>query len=116
MSWRAMSSVMEALDMIFTHDRTCHPGLDASVTRIVVEIMEAQPYGRCLYHVHLLTWNDVKVTIEIRHEPSAGEWSHVSYAVGVRHPQREWSWCRNLGRHSMQNATRRDRIAIKENA
>lgn len=112
----AMSSVMKALDMVFTHDPACRPGLDASVTRMVVEIDYARAYGPCRYLLHLLTWNDVRVTIEIRHEPTAGNWGHAAYAVGVRHPGREWSWSPDgLPSHSMQQATRRDTLAITEN-
>lgn len=117
MRYRAMSSVMKALDMVFTHDRTCDPGLDASVTRMVVEIDYANACGPCRYLLHLVTWNDVRVTIEIRHEPTVGNWGHVAYAVGVRHPGGDWSWSLDgLGPSSMQQATRRDAIAMTEKA
>ncbi len=113
----AMSSVMKALDMVFTHDPRCHPGLDASVTRMVVEIDYAKAYGPCRYLLHLLTWNEIRVTIEIRHEPSVGNWNHVAYAVGVRHPGQEWTWSPDgLHSSSLQQATRRDAIAVKEKA
>lgn len=111
---KAISSVADVLEKVFLHDTLCHPGLNASTTRMIIEIVKADTHGNCLYMLHLLLSDDVRISIEMRQCPLPGHWSRIIYSLGMARPGDDWTWSKGMSLFDVQNSTRRNLIEQQE--